>query len=439
MAVVIILVSAALLVGLHVRSYTKISPIDELSHIDMLDKASRFQLVRVEDKVGQTAMREEACRGLDRDDRLPPCGLRSYDPQFFQEYGENSVARKFPVYYFLTGLPARFIRWATPIGSLVTAARLLNFVWLGFGLLTTWALMAELGIRRRPRVVALTLMATTPVVLHASATVNSDAVLLGTGGGLVLMLLRWERGALPLAVVLLAAIAALVTEESNLVVLGVMTTYAGVRAAGGQSTGRVGHRRAPGTGARILAAGLLGLLSLLGPKVLAEVHQRTIGASRVPVDPPVAAAIAVQHQANEIRTGPVTAADIASEVDALVTPVKNPYIPRQLSGIGTTLGVTVLNWLLLGAVLACLFWSPSGERMEALAIGAIAVMIATGPIYAVTNAGRGVFFVTPARFGLPLLPTLTALLASCLEKRTVLLAAGLIALLVAANVIWRLA
>jgi len=91
------------LVGLHTRTYTELSPIDELQHIDYVIKAGEFEPPRVNDLVGFEAMSEAACRGVDAPGYVGPlCGLDEYDPANFQENGVNSAAGQFPFYYTAT-------------------------------------------------------------------------------------------------------------------------------------------------------------------------------------------------------------------------------------------------------------------------------------------------------------------------------------------------
>ncbi|MGH9006001.1 MAG: hypothetical protein ACRDYV_22985, partial [Acidimicrobiia bacterium] len=56
--------------------------------------------------------------------------------------------------------------------------------------------------------------------------------------------------------------------------------------------------------------------------------------------------------------------------------------------------------------------------------------------HAMVNGAREVFFVTPARFGLALLPVLATLLGCCLEKRAVLYGVGAFAAFSAANALY---
>ncbi|HET6692862.1 MAG TPA: hypothetical protein VFG97_01045, partial [Pedococcus sp.] len=83
---------AVVLVALQVHSYTRLSPIDELQHIDSLYKAPAAPAPG--DRVGQEAMRQQDCRGVDAPGFEPgPCRpLGSFDPATYQEKGYNTAA-----------------------------------------------------------------------------------------------------------------------------------------------------------------------------------------------------------------------------------------------------------------------------------------------------------------------------------------------------------
>ena len=63
------------MVLLHERDYTPLSPVEKLQHIDYLDQASRFDLVRTGEHVGEVAMREQACRTVDSPGFVSPAPL----------------------------------------------------------------------------------------------------------------------------------------------------------------------------------------------------------------------------------------------------------------------------------------------------------------------------------------------------------------------------
>src|SRR5262245_20124144 len=176
-----LLALALVLVGLHVREYRIVSPIDELQHIDYALKASQGELVRRGDHEGQEALREEACRGLDNPMPLPSCEARSYDPTDFQEEGYNTAYAHPPGYYWVSGIGGRLLAALPGVGGPVTGVRLMGALWLGVGLIATWYALGELSIRASARIAVLVLVASAPTVLLFSATVNPDATSITVG------------------------------------------------------------------------------------------------------------------------------------------------------------------------------------------------------------------------------------------------------------------
>ncbi len=208
---------------LHVGAYQTLSPVDEFQHVDYLYKAGKGQMVGRGDLVGDEAMHEEACRGVDAPGFEMPCKpIGSYHPSQFQEGGQNTAYIHSPVYYFGTAWVGKAVVKATPIDNLFKAARLLGPMWVLPALLLMVPTMRRLGAGIVARIAAGILAVTFPTVLHATSTVNPDATAL-LGGALVLcapVLLagRWTR---PGGRVVdgLAAAASMALKPSNLVVL----------------------------------------------------------------------------------------------------------------------------------------------------------------------------------------------------------------------------
>ena len=128
------------------RNVEVLSPFDEQQHLDYAVKAGNFDLPGDDERLGQTAMRETACRGIDtaghRPARLRHAGAR---PGVFPDYGYNTASNALPGYYFPTGLIARVIDALTPVSSPLLAIRLVGALWLGAGL----AVMMVLASRSR--------------------------------------------------------------------------------------------------------------------------------------------------------------------------------------------------------------------------------------------------------------------------------------------------
>lgn len=177
-------------VTVHVESFTTISPVDELTHIDSLFHAP--VPVHSGEKIGEDALREQACRGLDGYPS-PSCTTPGdLDPEDFQEDGFNTGAVYTPLYYSVTKLLAVPLQLVTGTESLVTAARLVGAVWLAAGLLLTYSVGRRLGAARASLTSILVLVAMTPSILFPSATVSPDATGLVAGAAIVWAALVWE-------------------------------------------------------------------------------------------------------------------------------------------------------------------------------------------------------------------------------------------------------
>ena len=186
----ILVVVAFVSVGVHVTSFTTISPVDELTHIDSLFRAPAP--VHSGEKVGEAAMREQACRGL-INFSSPACNTPgNLSPEYFQELGYNTGAVYTPLYYTLTKVVAVPLKFVTGIESLVTAARLVGALWLAGGMLLTYLVGRRLGAPRTALTSILILVAVSPSILFPSATVTPDATGLLAGAAIIWALLVWE-------------------------------------------------------------------------------------------------------------------------------------------------------------------------------------------------------------------------------------------------------
>jgi len=190
-AALIVIFGSILLNVVHVSHYTELSPVDELQHIDYLYRAPF--IVHSGDKVGQDAMREEACRVLPNWPS-PPCSrTATYSASDFQEGGVNTAAVYTPLYYTVTKVLATPLTWVLGNDSLVTAARLVGGLYLAAGLFVTLVIARRFGARPYPTAAVLLAAAATPNLLVPSATITPDAIALLTGALLVWSVLWWEE------------------------------------------------------------------------------------------------------------------------------------------------------------------------------------------------------------------------------------------------------
>lgn len=216
-------------VGLHVHAYPKISPIDEMQHIDSLFKAPA--IIGGGERIGQETMREEACRGLDYPYPLPPCSATDvYVPDAYPGSGYNTASINTPVYYTATKVMAKAIGLVLGNENLVTTGRLAGGVWLAIGLLVAYAAGRRLRLSRVALTASLMVIPTVSPVLMLSATITPDAMTIMVGALAVWALLYWEsRPQNRWWVLLLVSVFAIAVKQTNILILGVGVVYLLIR------------------------------------------------------------------------------------------------------------------------------------------------------------------------------------------------------------------
>lgn len=206
--------------GLVLSTYPRLSPVDELQHVDSAIKASqgRWYLPPGE-YVGQDAMRIQACDGIDAGWPTPACSTPTLNPDDFQELGINTAAGRPSLYYVVTGYLGEVFSAISGAGFLVSA-RVVSLVSLALGA----ALLAWVCLRLSGSAVLSIAQGTVcgilPPVLSQGIVVNPDAwsLLAGTSvAALGLAAMRWS----PLRATLLLTIAVTLTVlvKPNFVVL----------------------------------------------------------------------------------------------------------------------------------------------------------------------------------------------------------------------------
>lgn len=402
-----VLVFAATLLFLYVSAHREMSYVDELQHFDYLEKISRWDLVDRGETVGREALREMVCRGIDVDQSeymrffgqdydLPPCNAVELDPQRFPEEGVNHASVHPPAYYFLTGIVARFIRAVTPVGSLLTAARIANAMWLIAAMGFVWLLLRELAVDARVRALICVVLGSSPPIVQTIGAVGPDAAALALGGAVVLSVMRWERGALPISIPIAACFASVAVKETNAVAVGLAVIYLAFR-------GYTERRR---------LAQSLRLAGLICVAVVAAGLPWLITQARFADLPTRSIPMVERFQAEALSTD-----HVVSELDALVTPVRNVLPPRDLRSGATVAATDLLHWLLLGGAFAA---AVAGESTRTRSLGgaSLAAMVLAGPTLVVVNyVLLGIYVVIPQRYGLSLLPALLAGLAVMTRRR----------------------
>jgi hypothetical protein len=470
----LLVLAAVVLVPLHVHTYTQLSPIDELQHYDYVERAPGLQPVVSGVRVGQDALREQACRRIDGAFDPPPCGLPRYRAEAFQEEGYNTAYIHPPTYYSITSGAASVLE--TVAGrSTFGGARLTGTAWLAAGLLLSYTLALRLGASRVAATGVLLLLCATPGLLYWHAVINPDAAALSVGAGIVLLALTWERvrrsgwrtrGAW--ALLALAGVLGTAVKLQNLLLLLTVGLYFAVRAARSWAVARSVRHAGParsagsaaGTADRPVAAaqrvrsGSRPLLPLgqplrrvrdyvagtavlgLSGVVVAVVWTRAIDANAlVPMDDlPMSRRFAV---------GAFPLHEVTAHVGVFLTPVSESYVPFVLQHGSVRAVSTVAAALLVAGVVAAALFSPAGLRPERADLGRALLVLALvgGPVFVALNyLGNGQFLDVPPRYGLALVGPMAAVTATQLRGRVVpwlVLATGVLAVAVTVSALLR--
>jgi len=441
----LMLLALGLVIG-HVHSYTEVSPIDELQHLDYLIRAGDGHLVGLGDLFAQQSLRLETCHRLDAefDAKVPSCvtdATIQLDPVTFQELGFNTAAIHPPTYYVIDGLLARGIAATLPVkDDSLTNGRVAGAIWLMAAVGALWLLLRELGANRilASALIAITISA--PTVLFAAATINTDGTSLLCGSLLVWAVVRWERGRLPLWVVLAATALCAGTKVTNLIGVAVVVLYLLIRCnwSSIRSTS-TSNKTSADTSTDAATSGGSGNDHRSSPSGVIERLKAFCWSNRrrlLPVLWTSVVAVVVsgiwQVVAQSIATVP--GADIPMTQRYTVTsfpmsqfigswrqtfdPLFGPYLPAFLRTdlVILTSGLTAL--LLVVLVIVAMVRSPKGSRQRALACASLGAAAIAGPAIVLFNFGfQSVYVEIPFRYALVAVPALVASAVAVLRGR----------------------
>jgi hypothetical protein len=217
---------------IHIVQYSQFSPIDELRHLDYALQITRGQVPKLGDKLGQDAMREEACRGIDltfSDSGLPwrnpPCNSTTFQPIKFRDDGWQTASPHPPTYYILSGISGRILRGSGILDGAIDGARLMSALLFGFGFVATFAAGRQLGVRSFPLLAGLTFLITLPGALHSASIVTPDSFAMLAGGGALLATVRWKQGLLSNRWLIIVGGLVGFTKVTNLVMVAAVVTW----------------------------------------------------------------------------------------------------------------------------------------------------------------------------------------------------------------------
>jgi hypothetical protein len=400
----LVILVGGVIVGLHVRDDHRLSPIDELQHVDYMVKAGALHIPRKGERDGPIARHEAACRGIEAPYRPPPCaGAESAPDSAFPENADDTASFDPPLYYVTSGLAARAVHAALHLDSYVTAGRLVGIAWLAVTMVALWFLLIEMCVGLLARTAVGLLLVSTPLAVHTYSTVTSDAALLLAGAAALLVVLRWERRVWPAwPVVAIASLCAL-TKVSALLAVGVAVVYLLVRAV---------HADGKGQGTRPRWQLLAMAAAAAAVTVVTWVVWLWIVDKRAVPGAPIAPSAAVFHAT---RLG---LDKVAAQVGAFLSPLTAPPILAPLVSVFTDSILTVLNALVIAGTFGGAALGGARSRLEALGTSTAALMLVGGPAYvvAIYVSDHQVLPGLPHRYGMALLPAAMACLGALLVK-----------------------
>jgi len=238
----------------------------------------------------------------------------------------------------------------------------------------------------------LSLLIVSPAVIFASATVSPDATGLFAGAAVLAAVLLWEDGRVPWWVPPLAVACALALKFTHIAVVGVTVVYLVVRA---MQQGALDQWRTDAVVRRYarVAVGVVGAaFAMLAVWSVVQAIVAKLPQADIPMN-------------ESLRANGFPLADMIGQVDAVVSPLKGPYIAPVLR----QRYVVSLNHVLdLGALIAlasAAVFAVARSRERALAAAAGVAMIALGPVTVLsTYYGTNAVTPTPTRYGLPIMP-----------------------------------
>ena len=172
-AVVYIAVAIAVVVPVVFGGGTAMSRIDEPTHADWAYQISHGHIPAKGSVIAPEIRDIWACMGQERY-RLPACGASARAWQFPYQADNYNFSHP-PLYYALVGFPARAVSAITPL-NFVEAGRLTGIGWLAGGMFMLFVALRRWRVDPAVAIVAPLILVSFPRVLHASTTINPDAV-----------------------------------------------------------------------------------------------------------------------------------------------------------------------------------------------------------------------------------------------------------------------
>jgi 4-amino-4-deoxy-L-arabinose transferase-like glycosyltransferase len=388
----------------HIANYTKFSPLDELRHLDYALEISSGSLPKLGDKLNESSMREEACRGIDLVGWTdPPCYRKVLLPEKFRDDGWQTASQHPPTYYATAGVFARILKSVGVTHTFVDGARLFSAFIAAIGMSLTCRLSRRLGNRASVSVALSLAFAATGVYLHQSSIVTPDSMALMVGALTGLVAIRYASNNLHAKWLYAVFIFAGLTKITNLLIVVVIATaligyFFGERAQNSRPRRQYLHVIWAATSAFFLGISW----------IVFQSARATIEPSIVP-----------QNQMLAFDRIPELTHLLNSENLFRWFPPINSYISGEFTSVYTMTLLLVSTWILIGGVLFVTLNYEKDSLISNLALSTMVVAIVGAPTFIVFSVVvNEVLINAEARYGLVLVPMFIACAASMIRKRT---------------------
>jgi hypothetical protein len=450
-----------LLVSLHVRAYTKLSPIDELQHIDYMFRSPGIHQVFAGTKDSQPAMREEVCRGIEAVFTLPPCTSKKLVPAEFQDQGYDTAYIHPPTYYDVTWALGKVLKPVTGAKSWVTVWRLIGSVWLAAGLLLTYAAGIRLGARRLPLVGLLLLLASAPSIIQTNSTVTPDAASTFVGGAVLYLATRWEAGGRWrwIALIGIGFVGTAIKIQDSIIVMMIVLYFLfrigasppspAIHELGDDEVGadELGADATPASSGTTGAVRLVARDTTWPVRLLRNTRVQAVGIILITTVVIASTWTILQRVTETIDpnkllvnqqfvVSSITLQQIASTFGVFLAPVPGAYIPASMQNVWTIDMSNVLSWLLIAGVVGAALFRARTQAIASLARATLLLALLGGPIFVVLNfVSMSQYIPMPTRYGFTLLPPMVVCTADAIRTRwagLVVLGAGLLSVVIVA-------
>ena len=177
---VLLVAICSAVIGLHMRAYTKISPIDELQYSDyVISLASGRGIIDKGDYYTKEFRAEAACRGFELKIDIGKCE-KPLGNAAYPFGGFNSAFIHTPAYFLPTTAVAIVLHKIAGT-SYITGARAAGAIWLSLATLLLYWHFGTVGLRRGSRFAIAVLPVVMPGILFYAATVSIDMPVLLMG------------------------------------------------------------------------------------------------------------------------------------------------------------------------------------------------------------------------------------------------------------------